>query len=89
MARLEELAVGAIFRETLTNQLFEVVYVKWYGSDSIVLGYKDLHGRLKLQILYRSDEPRLEAVEPGLPWSYDGNGALFRLASEAHRIRLA
>jgi len=40
-------------------------------------------------VLYRHDEPRLEVVEQGRPWSFDGDGALFRLVSEAHRIRLA
>ena len=39
--------------------------------------------------LYRRDEPRLEIVEVGRPWSFDGDGALFRLVSEAQRIRLA
>jgi SNF2 family DNA or RNA helicase len=38
---------------------------------------------------YRHDEPRLEIVEAGRPWSFDGDGALFRLVSEAYRIRLA
>jgi hypothetical protein len=28
-------------------------------------------------------------VESGRPWSFDGDGALFRLVAEAHRIRLA
>ncbi len=41
------------------------------------------------EILYRHDEPRLEIVEAGRPWSFDGDGALFRLVAEAHRIRLA
>ena len=31
----------------------------------------------------------LELVEAGRPWSFDADGALFRLASEAHRIQLA
>jgi hypothetical protein len=31
----------------------------------------------------------LEVVGKGRPWSFDGDGALFRLVSEAHRIRLA
>ncbi len=41
------------------------------------------------ELLYRHDEPRLEVVEQGRPWSFDGDGALFRLVSEAQRIRLA
>lgn len=40
-------------------------------------------------LLYRHDEPRLEVIEQGRPWSFDGDGALFRLVSEANRIRLA
>ena len=40
-------------------------------------------------LLYRHDEARLEVAEAGRPWSFDGDGALFRLASKAHRIRLA
>ena len=31
----------------------------------------------------------LQVVEHGRPWSFDGDGHLFRLVSEAHRIRLA
>jgi hypothetical protein len=46
-------------------------------------------GRVAEEILYRHDEPRLEVVEQGRPWSFDGDGALFRLVSEANRIRLA
>jgi SNF2 family DNA or RNA helicase len=34
-------------------------------------------------------KPRLSLVEQGRPWSFDGDGALFRLVAEAHRIRLA
>jgi hypothetical protein len=34
-------------------------------------------------------KPRIEVAEHGRPWSFDGNGYLFRLVSEAHRIRLA
>jgi superfamily II DNA or RNA helicase len=51
--------------------------------------YREPNGRVADEILYRHDEPRLEIVEAGRPWSFDGDGALFRLVSEAHRIRLA
>ena len=46
-------------------------------------------GKVANELLYRHDEPRLEVVEQGRPWSFDGDGALFRLVSEAQRIRLA
>jgi hypothetical protein len=39
--------------------------------------------------LYRDREADLQIVEAGRPWSFDGDGSLFRLVSEAQRIRLA
>src|ERR1035438_5878134 len=40
-------------------------------------------------LLYRDREPALEIADTGQPWSFDGDGKLFRLVSEAHRINLA
>ncbi len=66
-----------------------VVSVRWFGGHALELTYKDPAGRVGQILLYRDDEPRLEVVEAGRPWSFDGDGALFRLVSEAYRIRLA
>ncbi|MDD3588268.1 MAG: helicase-related protein, partial [Thermoguttaceae bacterium] len=41
------------------------------------------------QILYREDEPRLDVADNSLPWSFDADANLVRLASEAYRISLA
>ena len=46
-------------------------------------------GAVANELLYRHDEDRLEVVAAGRPWSFDGDGALVRLVSEAQRIRLA
>src|SRR2546421_3612075 len=59
------------------------------AADALTLVYRSPDGRVADEILYRHDEPRLKIVEAGRPWSFDGDGALFRLVSEAHRIRLA
>ncbi len=55
--------------------------------SAVELAYKDPDGRLANRLLYRHNEADLEIVEQGRPWSFDGDGALFRLVSEAHRIR--
>jgi SNF2 family DNA or RNA helicase len=89
MARLEDLTRGAAVRGVLADGLATVVDVQWYGSDALELTYKDAIGRVDHQLLYRDREPTLEIVTQGRPWSFDGDGALFRLVSEAHRIRLA
>ena len=89
MARLEELTRGAAVKGILADRLVTVVDVRWYGSAVVELTYKDATGRPGTQLLFRDDESRLEIVTRGRPWSFDGDGALFRLVSEAHRIRLA
>ena len=89
MTRLEQLQPNATVRGILPDVLVTVVSVQWYGSEALELTYKDPGGRVANQLLYRHDEPRLEVVEQGRPWSFDGDGALFRLVSEAQRIRLA
>src|SRR2546428_3236279 len=89
MSKLEELQTNASLRGILRDCLVRVVSVQWFGSEALELTYKAPSGRVANQLLYRHDEPRLEVVEEGRPWSFDGDGALFRLVSEAHRIRLA
>ena len=89
MCRLEDLQPNAAVRGVLPDSMVTVVSVQWFGSEAIELTYKTPSGRVANELLYRHDEPRLEVVTQGRPWSFDGDGALFRLVSEAHRIRLA
>jgi hypothetical protein len=89
MSKLEDLQPNAAIRGILPDSLVTVVSVHWFGSEALELTYKAPTGRVANELLYRHDEPRLEVVEQGRPWSFDGGGRLFRLVSEAHRIRLA
>src|SRR5262245_7330390 len=89
MARLEDLQPHASVRGVLPDHVATVVSVQWFGSEALELTYKDPAGKVGNQLLYRHDEPRIEIVATGRPWSFDGDGALFRLVSEAQRIRLA
>ncbi len=86
---LEDLQPDASVRGILPDALVTVVSVTWHGSDALTLVYRGPSGRVADEILYRHDEARLEIVESGRPWSFDGDGAQYRLVSEAHRIRLA
>ena len=89
MSKLEKLQSGVVVKGIIPTGLVTVVSVKWFGSNAIELTYKDSSGNVNSELLYRSDEPRIEIIKEGRPWSFDGDGALFRLVSEAHRIRLA
>jgi superfamily II DNA or RNA helicase len=89
MARLEELTRGAAVQGILPDSLVTVVDVKWIGTVAVELTYKTPSGALGSELLYRDREPTLAIAVEGRPWSFDGDGAMFRLVSEAHRIRLA
>ena len=89
MSTLEDLQPNAAVRGIFPDALVTVVNVQWFGSEALELTYKNPTGRVANELLYRHDEARLDVVEQGRPWSFDGDGHLFRLVSEAHRIRLA
>ena len=89
MIRLEDLTRGAIVKGILPDQNVTVVDVQWYGTSAVELTYKNVSGQPQNILLYRSHEPTLDLVTVGRPWSFDSDGELFRLVSEAYRIRLA
>ena len=89
MAKLEDLSRGASVKGILPDQLVTVVDVKWIGDVAVDLTYKDAAGRPANELLYRDRESSIQIVAEGSPWSFDADGALFRLVSEAQRIRLA
>ncbi len=87
--KLEDLQPQGAVRGILPDGLVTVVSTEWHGSDALTLIYRGPTGGVAEEVLYRHDEPRLTLVEAGRPWSFDGDGALYRLVAEAHRIRLA
>src|SRR5712691_4941498 len=89
MAKLEDLTPGAWVKGVLRDTSVCVIAATWRVSSVVELTFKDTGGRPGNQLLYRDREATLEVAETGRPWSFDGDGARFRLVSEAHRIRLA
>lgn len=87
--KLEQLQPQAVIRGIIPEALVTVVNVQWFGTEALELTYKTATGKVAQELLYRDDELRLEVIEQGRPWSFNGDGALFRLVSEAQRIRLA
>ena len=89
MALLEDLTPGVLVKGLLPGGNVTVISVKRHGSTSVELVYKDVNGHLGNELLYSDGVENLEIAAAGLPWSFDADGALFRLTSEAYRIRLA
>ena len=89
MVTLEDLTPGTAVRGIVPGRIVTIEAVKWIGDSVIEVTHKDSQGNLGNQLLYRDQEPSLEVVEQGRPWSFDGDGELLKLVSEAYRIRLA
>lgn len=88
MATLEELTPGAVVRGVVPGESVTVVATRWAGSRSVVLTFRTDAGRVDEQVVYRTQETELILDGRRRAWSFDGDGALFRLVAEARRIRL-
>lgn len=89
MARLEDITVGSSMTGIASKEPVTVVAVQWYGTAVLEITFKDGKGHLANQLLYRENEESIEILDNKLPWSFDADGNLLRLASEAYRINLA
>lgn len=89
MVLLSELVRGITVKGILPNSLVTIIDVHWHGSEVVELTYKDATGHLGNELVFREREPTIEIVTTGRPWSFNGDGTLLRLVSEADRIRLA
>jgi SNF2 family DNA or RNA helicase len=89
MARLEDLTKGAQVKGIRPDGPVEVLDAKWHGSNALELTYKAPDGKPGNELLFRDREASLEVTTKGPAWSFDADGALFRLVAEAYRIRLA
>jgi SNF2 family DNA or RNA helicase len=89
MAKLEDLKQNSQVKGIDPSGPVTVINVRWYGADIVELTYRDQKGQPHTELLYRDREADLEIIEAGVPWSFDADGELFRLVSEAYRIRMA
>jgi superfamily II DNA or RNA helicase len=89
MAILEELKQGALVKGILPNSPVTIINIEWHGSDVAEVTYRDNRGQLGNELLFRDREPQLEISEPGTHWAFNADGEMFRLVSEAYRIRMA
>ena len=89
MTKLEDIRNGAGVSGVVPNRTVEVVSAEWIGDQAIDLVYRVAGGGVSETTLYRDDEHRLSVEERGRAWSFDADGSLLRLVTEANRIKLA
>jgi superfamily II DNA or RNA helicase len=87
--RLEDVTPGALVGGIAGDGVVTVVAVRWIGSNALQLTFRTGDGRLDERLLYRDHEPRLTLAEAAAAYDFTGDGATFKLAAEALRIRMA
>lgn len=89
MAKLSDLVVGSIVKGIVPNESVTIRHIQPHGEQAASVTYVDAQGRVADRVLFKDEEPNLDLVQQARPFSFDGDGYLFRLASEAQRLRLA
>lgn len=89
MLKLGDIKKDTNIRGLQGDEIVRVVQVEPVGDDALTVYYKDSQGHLNEQMLFRSDEARLELAQAGRPWAFDAPGADFKLGLEAYRISQA
>ena len=87
--KLEDLKAGSNVAGISPDGHAHVVAVTPVGENTVTVVYKSADGRLAERMLFREDEAKLSAATAGRIWSFDADGADFKLAAEALRIELA
>jgi superfamily II DNA or RNA helicase len=89
MVRLNQLTVNALVRGILPNEPVTVRHVDFHADQAATVTYVDQRGRADSRIVFKDEEPNLELVQQERPFSFTGDGRIFRLVAEAQRLRLA
>ena len=89
MSVLEDIKPGTRVFGLAPAGSVDVVAVEWIGDQAVNVVYRPSAGPVAETTLYRGDEHRVAVESGGRRWSFDGDGALLRLVTEASRIKLA
>lgn len=89
MAKLEDIKPGAKLEGLIPNISAEIVSVDMVGNQAINVVFRVTNGNISETTLFRDDEHRLNLAEGGRNYSFEADGALVRLVTEANRIKLA
>jgi len=89
MAILEDIKPNSQVKGILPSGPVTVLSAQWHGSDVVEVTYRDATGKLGSELLFRDRQADLEVSEPGRAWAFDADPEMFRLVSEAYRIRMA
>lgn len=87
MPHLEDITVNSIVKGLVPNSAVTIKHTEMFGSQAMQVTFVDAEGRPGTQLIYRDQESALEIVRQTRPLSFSADPKLFRLASEAQRLR--
>ena len=85
---LSDLAAGMRLSGVVANSDVTVVAVQMHGTASATLTYRTADGQLGERLITVADLAEVSEVAES-HWSFDADGAMFKLASEARRMQMA
>ena len=86
--RFDEITSGKRLAGVVAGHEVVVIALEWHGSTSATLTYKPSEGPIDQRLLSLADLTAISAVD-ARRWTFDADGAMFRLASEARRMKWA
>lgn len=89
MAKLESIVAGMSLVGIEPAGVVSVVAVVAIAEGAVQVIYRTAEGAMKEALLNRADEARVSVSALERPWSFEGDGEKFKLATEAKRIDLA
>ena len=89
MLKLEHIRSGALVDGLIPGRAVTVMATTWHGDHDVEVIYEDGDKRIDRTLISRADEERLSLAAIEDTWPLDGDGRLFKLASEARRIKSA
>jgi superfamily II DNA or RNA helicase len=89
MTKLESIKPGSRVSGISAGAVVEVVSVEPIGNQAMNVVFRDTSGAISETTLYREDEHRVKVETEGHRWTFDADGDLLRLVTEANRIKLA
>jgi hypothetical protein len=86
MIRLEEITPGVPLTGLEAAVIGNVVSVVPIADGAMQVIYRTPDGALKERLLNRADEPDISLATTARPWSFDGDGEMFKLIAEASHV---
>jgi superfamily II DNA or RNA helicase len=87
--KLEDLKTGALVQGLSPTGTSKIVSVEWFGDQAVKVIFEGTDGGVQERLIYRDEEHSLQIAQAGQIWSFDADGEMLRLVTEANRIKLA